>query len=206
MDQDSEPTDVSYGHAVKLCQACQKSFLFANALRRPPCGACPVLEVLVQQGPCIGTEAHRLTEDEVALVRGSFASLQPDLTLFARAFYIQLFADYPNVRLMFSGNQWEQERKLAMMLVTMVKGLERLAEIKPAVRALGQRHAHYGVRPVDYAAFGRALMVTLEVFLKDAFSPEVRGAWAAFYRLITGLMLGSVDWHVAIDFAPRRAA
>ncbi len=206
MSHDSEPTDVSHGHAVKLCQACQRSFLYANALRRPPCGACPVLEVLVQQGSCPGTEERSLTPGEIAAVRQSFERLQPELALFARAFYIQLFNDYPNVRLMFSGNQWEQERKLAMMLVTMVKGIDRLGEIKPAVRALGQRHAQYGVRPVDYAAFGRALMVTLEIFLKEALSPEVRAAWAAFYRLITGLMLGSVDWHVAIDFAPRRAA
>jgi nitric oxide dioxygenase len=57
------------------------------------------------------------------------------------------------------------------------------------VRALGRRHAGYGVAPADYETVGVALLATLEKGLGDAFTPEVRDAWAACIALVATEML-----------------
>ena len=107
---------------------------------------------------------------------------------------------------MFEGPQEEQSKKLAAMLSTMIRGLDRLENIKPAVRALGRRHIDYGVRPMDYTIFWNALLDTLETFLKDEFDNETRNAWMTFYRHMTSMMLSTTKWQEPIDRYGRRVA
>jgi hemoglobin-like flavoprotein len=82
----------------------------------------------------------------------------------------------------------EQGRKLMQMLTVAVRGLDRLDELVPAVRALGERHVRYGVRDEHYATVGSALLWTLELGLDEAFTPEVREAWAAVYTVLADTM------------------
>ena len=49
------------------------------------------------------------------------------------------------------------------------------------MQALGRRHAGYGVRPEHYDTVGAALLWTLEQGLGDAFTDDVRAAWAEAY-------------------------
>ena len=58
----------------------------------------------------------------------------------------------------------------------------------PHVKALGARHAGYGVTVAHYGIVGDALMWTLERGLGDAFTPEVRSAWAKVYGVLAGTM------------------
>ena len=56
------------------------------------------------------------------------------------------------------------------------------------LRALGRRHVGYGVRDSHYATVGEALLWTLEQGLGDAFTPDVRAAWAETYGTRAGVM------------------
>jgi nitric oxide dioxygenase len=138
-----------------------------------------------------------MTPEQVKQVQESFGLIRPDLERFAEVFYMQLFEQRPEIQYMFRGDRKEQERKLARMLDTIVTALDRADDIEPALSSLGRRHVGYGVRAKDYGAFGEVLMWTVEKFLDTAFTPEVQGAWRAFFEHISGYMRGPVGDHVA---------
>jgi len=73
-------------------------------------------------------------------------------------------------------------------LTVVVKGLSKPEEILPAVEQLGRRHSSYGVRPEHYATVGAALLWTLQSGLGEAFTSEVRDAWASAYLLLSSAM------------------
>ena len=71
-----------------------------------------------------------------------------------------------------------QKKNLMQTLTVVVRSLEHLEQLVPAVQALGRRHGGYGVRPAHYDTVGGALLWTLGQGLGDAFTPEVSEAWA----------------------------
>jgi nitric oxide dioxygenase len=76
-------------------------------------------------------------------------------------------------------------------LAVVVKTLDRIEELLPAVEALGRRHAGYGVRESHYATVGEALLWTLEQGLGEGFTPPVREAWTAAYGTLASVMIGA---------------
>ena len=122
------------------------------------------------------------------LVQQTFADVVPIADVAARLFYARLFELDPALEPLFTGDMEEQGRKLMQMLTVAVRGLDRLDELVPAVRALGQRHVGYGARDEHYATVGSALLWTLEHGLGDAFTLEVRDAWAAVYSVLADTM------------------
>jgi nitric oxide dioxygenase len=63
----------------------------------------------------------------------------------------------------------------------------------PAVRALGRRHAGYGVKPQHFTPVGAALLWTLEKGLGAAFTPEVKDAWATAYIVLSTTMIDAAN-------------
>jgi nitric oxide dioxygenase len=84
-----------------------------------------------------------------------------------------------------------QRRNLMQTLTVVVRGLDRLDTLTPAVEALGRRHVGYGVRPFDFETVGAALLGTLEEGLGDAFTTETRDAWAVAYGILAAVMQGA---------------
>ena len=125
-----------------------------------------------------------ITAEQVALVQATFEQVAPISEQAAGLFYGRLFDLNPSLRALFTHNMDDQGRKLMQMLAIAVKGLSKPDTIIPAVQALGQRHVGYGVKDEDYQTVGAALLWTLEQGLGDAFTPEVKDAWAAAYTLL----------------------
>jgi hemoglobin-like flavoprotein len=125
---------------------------------------------------------------QVALVQRSWNDVLPIAETAAQMFYERLFDLDPSLRPLFQSDMTKQRHKLVDMLSVVVSGLTRLEELLPTVRALGRRHAGYGVRNEHYATVGMALLWTLDQGLGDAFTPEVREAWAAVYGLVATTM------------------
>ena len=118
------------------------------------------------------------------LVQTTFAQVAPIAERAAARFYAKLFEPDPALRPMFTDDVQEQGRKLMQTLAMAVSGLDRLDVLVPIVRDLGSRHARYGVRDEHYETVAVALIWTLETGLDDAFTPEVREAWATVYGVI----------------------
>jgi len=142
-----------------------------------------------------------LTSTDIALVRASFAQVVPIQAVAADLFYDRLFEIAPKLRELFPADLNQQKKKLMQMIATAVGGLNNLDKLVPAVKALGARHAGYGVTIADYAVVGEALLWTLEQGLGEEFKPEVRSAWAKVYDVLAATMQAG-----AAEVAELRAA
>jgi hemoglobin-like flavoprotein len=134
-----------------------------------------------------------MTPQQIALVQTSFAKVAPIAATAADLFYGRLFEIAPDVRAMFPDDLTGQKKKLMTMLGMAVGSLIRLDQLVPAVRALGQRHADYGVTAGHFAPGGAALRWTLEQGLGEDFTPEVKEAWTAVYTVLSSLMINAIE-------------
>ena len=134
-----------------------------------------------------------MTPHQIKLVQTSFAQVVPIAATAADLFYGRLFEIAPDVRAMFPDDLSGQKKKLMAMLGTAVAGLNRLDTLMPAVQALGRRHGGYGVKAQHYASVGSALLWTLEKGLGEAFTPEVRDAWATTYIVLSTTMMNAAN-------------
>lgn len=140
-----------------------------------------------------GLFPRAMTPDTVALVQTSFAKAAPIAGVAADLFYDRLFETAPDVRRLFPNDLAEQKEKPMRMLGTAVAGLSKPGALLPVVRALGQRHAGYGVTAEHFAPVGAALIWTLEKGLGEAFTPEVKAAWAEVYGVLSQTMIGGME-------------
>ena len=68
--------------------------------------------------------------------------------------------------------------------------LRELEALVPVLAALGERHVGYGILEPHYDVVGKALLMTLEQGLGDAFTPEVKEAWTLVYGVVATTMKG----------------
>ena len=134
-----------------------------------------------------------MTPKQVALVQASFIKVAPIAGAAADLFYDRLFETAPDVRRMFPNDLAEQKKKLMTMLGAAVAGLARPDVLLPTVRALGARHAGYGVKAEHFAPVGAALIWTLEQGLGEAFTAEVKAAWIEVYGVLSYTMIAGME-------------
>lgn len=125
---------------------------------------------------------------EKRLVQGSWGLVVPISDKAAEIFYAKLFELDPALKPLFKSDITEQGKKLMQMLGTAVGGLERLGDLVPAVQALGERHAGYGVKDKDYDTVAAAFLYTLEQGLGEFYSEEVKAAWVKVYTILADTM------------------
>ena len=134
-----------------------------------------------------------MTPQQIDLVQATWKQVVPVAETAAQMFYGRLFFLDPSLRPMFLGDMRDQGRKVMAMLSYTINGLTRLDVLLPAVRALGRRHATYGVRPEHYYTVGAALLWTLEQALGKAFTAPVRDAWVAAYGVLANTMRDAAE-------------
>jgi hemoglobin-like flavoprotein len=123
------------------------------------------------------------------LLRRTFEKLVPLPKRFGQAFYRRLFELDPNLRLLFRGDLDRQASMLAEALALGVLQLVDEQKVSGHIRALGARHARYGVVERHYELFGRALLDALAERLGDDFTPEIGAAWNEAWHLLSAAML-----------------
>jgi len=129
-----------------------------------------------------------LTPHQIALVQSTFRNVQPMAATAAELFYQRLFEIEPATAALFKGDMKEQSRKFMQVLAVAVGGLSNMPTLTPMVQQLGLRHASYGVRPEHFDAVRKALLWTLALVLQDAYTDDVRSAWATAYAMLAGVM------------------
>jgi len=135
-----------------------------------------------------------MTPQQVHLIRKSFAELARHEHVAALVFYRRLFEIDPSLRPMFKGDIEVQSKKLIDMLAVLIAMLERPLGLELELRAMGGRHAGYGVKDEHYATVGGALLDMLAETLDKEFTPELREAWTALYGAVeTTMKAGAVE-------------
>ena len=79
------------------------------------------------------------------------------------------------------------------MIGVAVAGLNDLETLLPALQALGQCHATYGVKPEHYEVVGEALMWTLENGLGELFTADTKAAWESTYEQLSSIMIEAAE-------------
>src|SRR5574341_1533597 len=118
-----------------------------------------------------------MNAQQIELVQASFEMVRPIADQAAETFYQRLFEIAPDYRSLFKNNMKRQGAMLMSTLGLAVGSLNNLEAILPAVRALGKRHAGYGVTAEDYQPVADAFLWTLNYYLVEDFTPELEDAW-----------------------------
>jgi hemoglobin-like flavoprotein len=139
-----------------------------------------------------------MTPRQQNLIKESFGMVAPIADQAATIFYARLFELDPSLQRLFAATDMEAQRKNLMQTLTVVvKSIDKLDAIVPAVEALGRRHAGYGVTPEMFATVGQALIDTLATGLGDAFTTETRNAWIDAIGILASVMIGSMEQEAA---------
>ena len=138
-----------------------------------------------------------MTPEQIQLVRLSFVKVMDIKAAAGRLFYERLFTIAPEVRPMFKSDIGAQADKLMETLGVAISALKNPGALAPILAQLAKRHTNYGVRDEHYDKVGEALLWTLEQGLGDAFTPEVKKAWAELYGVVASTMKGAVRPSVA---------
>jgi hemoglobin-like flavoprotein len=129
-----------------------------------------------------------MTASQIKLVQESFPSISEQGGAIAMLFYGRLFQMQPQLRPMFRQDIQLQGQKLMDMLSTLTGSLDRFATLTPILRALGQRHAGYGVRDEHYTAVSTALLWALGTALDGEFPQDLKSAWVAVIDAVSDVM------------------
>jgi hemoglobin-like flavoprotein len=130
-----------------------------------------------------------MNAQQIELVQASFELVRPIADQAAETFYQRLFEIAPDYRSLFKNNMRKQGAMLMSTLGLAVGSLNNLEAILPAVRSLGQRHAGYGVTAEHYQPVAEAFLWTLDYYLGEAFTSELKEAWVEAYTILAGAMI-----------------
>ena len=130
-----------------------------------------------------------MNAEQIKLVQESFEKVRPIADQAAETFYQRLFEIAPSYRSMFKNDMRKQGAMLMSTLGLAVGSLNNLETILPAVQSLGRRHAGYGVTAEHYMPVAEAFLWTLEHYLGEDFTPELKDAWVAAYMTLAGEMI-----------------
>src|SRR5215216_5906344 len=143
----------------------------------------------MRSNPSAHQKEKKMDTKQIELVQASFEQVRPIADQAAEIFYGRLFEIAPQYRMMFKHDLKKQGAMLMSTLGLAVGSLKNLETILPAVRSLGQRHAGYGVTAADYQPVAEAFLWTLDHYLGDAFTPELKEAWVVAYTTLAGVMI-----------------
>ena len=132
-----------------------------------------------------------MTPDQIRLVQQSFALIGGGGQAVARSFYGRLFEIDPSSKVLFKNDLATQGTKLMAMLALVVRALDHIEPLVPAIEGLARRHVGYGVSERQYPSVGAALVWTLGQALGDKFTPEVRAAWVEAYGFLSTTMIAA---------------
>jgi NAD(P)H-flavin reductase/hemoglobin-like flavoprotein len=128
------------------------------------------------------------------LLKDSFALLAPRAAELAEYFYAQLFyRGGQEVSDMFPPLMSGQRDRLLGALTRIVTDVEDLEKLGEYLAGLGRDHRKFAVRPEHYDLVGQSLLATLEHFAGEAWTPELKAAWAGAYALIAKVMQAGAD-------------
>ena len=133
-------------------------------------------------------EKRVVSLEQQRLVRESFTQIAELAGPIALLFYGRLFDLDPKLRPMFKQDIGLQGVKLMEMLSVVTQNLGRFEELVPRLKALGQRHAGYGVRLEHYEEVEAALMWAIGKALDRDFYPELKAAWMAVIGSVSAVM------------------
>jgi NAD(P)H-flavin reductase/hemoglobin-like flavoprotein len=124
-----------------------------------------------------------------ALVKESFAQIEPAADKAMAYFYGRLFAASPAMRALFPLAMDRQRDRFFRALARLVWSLDSPAELAAFLGQLGRDHRRFGVTARHYPEFTDALLATVREFTGPAWTDELAAAWQAALDMVAKTML-----------------
>lgn len=129
-----------------------------------------------------------LNQDEIVVLRSTWAMLKPIPHVLTNLFYSRLFEEHPSMRALFSRDLYVQRAKLMATLDYLIAALDQPEKFRATAARLGVAHRSYGVQDEDYVRVEQALRWALARSLGPGYTPEVETAWKKLYMLVAAHM------------------
>lgn len=130
-----------------------------------------------------------LNEHDITLVEHNFAGLMSFSDALAERFYQRLFAEYPEMGLLFKSVTIEgQHKKLLASMVLLIQHLRDSAMIEDYLQGLGVRHQQYGVEASHYEMFIENWLSVLAEFADQEWTEKLQQAWRNVLEYVAELM------------------
>jgi len=123
-----------------------------------------------------------MTPEQVNLIRKSFDEMWPIRRNLAVRFYNRFFEIAPDAQRLFPSNMERLHLKLMDTIAAIVGALDNRALFESIIGHTALQHERFGVTLSQLAAFGEALIWSLEQQFGSAFTPALREAWIALYE------------------------
>ncbi len=130
-----------------------------------------------------------LTDEQIELVRGSFAMIRDQIEPRSVGLYRKLFRFDPSLRKLFTGDIGDQTMHYMTALGVIVDNLDNDDVLMDRYTTLAEQHAMTGIGRADFETMGAALIETLRENLGEAFTEEVEEAWNAAYQELAEEMM-----------------
>ncbi len=128
-----------------------------------------------------------------ALVKESFAHIEPVADKAMAYFYGRLFAANPELRALFPLAMDRQRDRFFRALAKLVWSLDCPEELTAFVQQLGRDHRRFGVTARHYPEFMNALAATVREFTGPSWSGDVAAAWQAALDMVAATMLDAAS-------------
>ena len=132
-----------------------------------------------------------MTPEQVNLITQSFDKMWPIRRNLAVKFYDRFFETTPDARRLFPNDMERLHLKLLDIVAAIVGALDNPALLQSIISHTARHHARFGVSSSQYAAFGKALIWSLEQQFGSAFTTELRQAWIELYETVQTEMIHS---------------
>lgn len=128
-----------------------------------------------------------LHKETIAIIKSTVPVLEVHGTEITSVFYTRLFDNHPELLNIFNHanqRQGRQQTALANAVYAAAAHIDRLEEIVPVVKQIGEKHRALGILPEHYPIVGTTLLAAMKEVLGDAATPEILNAWADAYQVI----------------------
>lgn len=126
-------------------------------------------------------------------IRASFKLLEPQAPAVVERFYQLLFADHPQLRLLFPSDMTQQKAHLLAAVGLVVKHADNLGSLEQPLQEMGARHVRYGARPEHYPVVRDTLVLALKQVAGDAWKAEYGEAWTGALNVVAGAMIRGAE-------------
>lgn len=130
-----------------------------------------------------------MSTDIVTPIRESFDLIAPQADALVSVFYQKLFEDHPQLRAMFPIDMGEQKKKLLAAVGLVVKNVDKLDRIEPALKEMGTRHNAYGTLDAHYPIVRDTMLAAMAQVAGDAWNETYHDAWEAGLNAVAGIMV-----------------
>lgn len=129
-----------------------------------------------------------LSEAEIEIIRSSAEKMVELNVAATNLFYSNLFAEVPEIRVLFPDEMFPQSEKLWASIVMVVESVDDLSEIVPALQGLGARHVGYGAEPGHYEVVSRVLIETIQSLMPNEWTDAHQATWTKALNIVSETM------------------